>query len=75
VKIPSWPANLACHGDERALPCHVDFQRRFLARGAQRHESSALRRSSSFVDQAAAAGQMPVTALINMTKVVVSALQ
>jgi hypothetical protein len=34
-----------------------------------------LRRSSSFVDQAAAAGQMPVTALISMTKVVVSALQ
>ena len=38
---------------------------------ARKYDISALRRSSSFGDHAAAAGQIPVTALISMISVVV----
>ena len=47
------------------------LSQRIYGTPARKYDISALRRSSSFCDHAAAAGQIPVTALISMISVVV----
>ena len=59
-----------CAGDLRAAG---DVVPEDIGHAADEIASSALRRSSSLVDQAAAAGHTPSTAMINIARVVVLA--